>query len=97
MFLFPVNKLGRQFEANPRQRFLVAQESEMGWGGQDLSHKTLALMLAAPFRSADPSTWEFFSIPLFTRTTCLAIAGHLQSPIEVDPRCWVFPVIGENR
>ena len=47
--------------------------------------------------SPDPSTWEFFSIPLFTRTTCLAIAGHLQSPIEVDSRCWVFPVIGENR
>ena len=42
--------------------------------------------------SPDPSTWEFYTTPVFTRATCLAIAGRLQSPIEVDASCWVFPV-----
>lgn len=47
--------------------------------------------------SPDPNTWEFFSIPLFTRSTCEAIASRLQSPIAVDSRCWVFPVQTRNR
>jgi hypothetical protein len=46
--------------------------------------------------SPDPITWEFFSIPLFTRSTCLAFASRLERPIEVDSRCWVFPVLTRN-
>jgi hypothetical protein len=46
--------------------------------------------------SADPSTWEFFSIPLFTRSTSLAFASRLQHPVEIDSRCWVFPVLPQN-
>jgi hypothetical protein len=46
--------------------------------------------------SPDPSTWEFFSIPLFTRSTCLAFASRLQHPIKVDSQCWVFPVMTKD-
>jgi hypothetical protein len=42
--------------------------------------------------SADPTSWEYFSVPLFSRNTCLAFASRLLRPIEVDSRCWVFPV-----
>ena len=60
--------------------------------------RTLAVIVFFPDRSQpdppspDPSSWEFFSVPLFSRSTCLAFASRLKAPIKVDSHCWVFPV-----
>ena len=67
----------------------------------DSLDRTLAVIVFFPDPqlsppSADPTTWEDFSIPSFTRTTCLAFVDRLQSPIEVDSRCWVFPVLPQS-
>jgi hypothetical protein len=42
--------------------------------------------------SPDPSTWEPFSIPVFTEQTCKLFANRLLPPRQVDSHCWIFPV-----
>lgn len=59
--------------------------------------RTLAVVVFFPEAqsqppSADPCSWEPFSIPVFTKNTCLVFASRLLPPTEVDSRCWVFPV-----
>ena len=59
--------------------------------------RTLAVVVFFPEAqsappSRDPSTWEYFSRPVFSQSTCLAMASRLDGPIEVDSRCWIFPV-----
>lgn len=51
--------------------------------------------LEAP--SPDPSTWEPFSIPVFTKQTCQLFANRLLPPRQVDSHCWIFPVARPGR
>lgn len=47
-------------------------------------------LLEAP--SHDPSSWEPFAIPVFTKGTCQLFANRLLPPRQVDSHCWIFPV-----
>ena len=47
-------------------------------------------LLGAP--SPDPSSWEPFATPVFTKETCQLFANRLLPPRQVDSHCWLFPV-----